>query len=41
MAWTKFQEEKGFYDEWDLRSGISNWSWRTISALKDIQDDSK
>ncbi|KAJ3515802.1 hypothetical protein NLJ89_g1525 [Agrocybe chaxingu] len=29
-----------FVEEWDLRSGISNWVWRTVSALKDVQDDS-
>ncbi|RDB21038.1 hypothetical protein Hypma_011561 [Hypsizygus marmoreus] len=25
---------------WALRSGISNWAWRTISELKDVKDDS-
>lgn len=29
-----------FIEEWDLRSGISNWAWRTVSALRDGQDES-
>lgn len=29
-----------YYEEWTLRSGISNWAWRTVSALKDVQDES-
>ncbi|EAU88580.1 hypothetical protein CC1G_04286 [Coprinopsis cinerea okayama7 len=28
-------------EEWALRSGISNWAWRTISELKEAKDDPK
>ncbi|KAH9484292.1 hypothetical protein JR316_0003773 [Psilocybe cubensis] len=28
-----------YLEEWTLRSGISNWAWRTVSALKDVQDE--
>lgn len=28
-------------DIWTLRSGISNWAWRTISELKDVKDESE
>ncbi|KDR81566.1 hypothetical protein GALMADRAFT_239590 [Galerina marginata CBS 339.88] len=42
-AWTSYQsnflEAEGI-EEWNLRSGISNWAWRTVSALKDVQDES-
>ncbi|KAF4614699.1 hypothetical protein D9613_003020 [Agrocybe pediades] len=40
-AWISQQPEslsEDFIEEWDVRSGISNWAWRTVSALKDIQD---
>ncbi|KAF8902129.1 hypothetical protein CPB84DRAFT_1729336 [Gymnopilus junonius] len=40
--WTVHQTnplKAGFIEEWGLRSGISNWSWRTVSALKDVQDE--
>jgi hypothetical protein len=36
----KFSEEE-FCEEWGLRYAISNWGWRTVSALKDVQDESK
>ena len=36
----KFSEEE-FSEEWGLRYAISNWGWRTVSALKDVQDESK
>jgi hypothetical protein len=26
-------------ESWGLRSGLSNWAWRTISELKDVKDD--
>ncbi|KAF8797982.1 hypothetical protein BYT27DRAFT_7228589 [Phlegmacium glaucopus] len=43
MSWNsnveEFSEEE-FCEEWNLRCGISNWGWRTISALKDVPDDS-
>ncbi|KAF9532936.1 hypothetical protein CPB83DRAFT_784211 [Crepidotus variabilis] len=39
-AWNSHQEEPGFVEEWSLRSGISNWIWRTVSTLKDSQDES-
>jgi hypothetical protein len=28
-------------ESWSLRSGLSNWAWRTISELKDAKDASK
>lgn len=31
--------EGQFSEEWALRWGISNWAWRTVSALKDGQDE--
>lgn len=31
--------EEVFAEEWALRWGISNWAWRTVSALKDGQDE--
>lgn len=31
--------EEEFTEEWALRWGISNWAWRTVSALKDGQDE--
>lgn len=42
-SWTSYQNncsEEGFTEEWTLRSGISNWAWRTVSALKDVQNES-
>ena len=36
----KFSEED-FCEEWGLRYAISNWGWRTVSALKDVQDESE
>lgn len=27
-------------ESWILRSGISNWAWRTVSELKDVKDES-
>ena len=36
----KISEEE-FCEEWGLRYAISNWGWRTVSALKDVQDESK
>lgn len=43
-SWTLHQSDPlgdNFVEEWNLRCGISNWAWRTISALKDVQDESK
>jgi hypothetical protein len=43
-AWTSHlgnPSKEAFIEEWDLRSGISNWAWRTVSALRDGQDESK
>ncbi|KAF8959042.1 hypothetical protein BDZ97DRAFT_2045486 [Flammula alnicola] len=43
-AWISYVNDPSkdaFIEEWDLRSGISNWAWRTMSALKDGQDESK
>lgn len=43
-SWNLYNEEISddkFSEEWGLRCGISNWAWRTISALKDVQDESK
>lgn len=28
-------------EAWTLRSGLSNWAWRTISELKDVKDESE
>ncbi|PPR03530.1 hypothetical protein CVT24_007016 [Panaeolus cyanescens] len=28
-----------YEEEWEIRSAISSWSWRTISALKDVTDE--
>ncbi|KAF8201422.1 hypothetical protein BJ912DRAFT_1019387 [Pholiota molesta] len=42
-AWTSHLDnpsKEAFIEEWDLRSGISNWAWRTVSALRDGQDES-
>lgn len=42
-SWILHQTEslkEEFAEEWTLRSGISNWAWRTVSALKDVQDES-
>ena len=36
----KISEEE-FCEEWGLRHAISSWGWRTVSALKDVQDESK
>ncbi|KAF9480122.1 hypothetical protein BDN70DRAFT_878010 [Pholiota conissans] len=41
-SWTSCLDnasQGAFVEEWDLRSGISNWSWRTVSALRDGQDE--
>jgi hypothetical protein len=27
--------EEGIMESWNLRSGLSNWAWRTIEELKD------
>lgn len=27
-------------ESWSLRSGLSNWAWRTITELKDVKDES-
>lgn len=40
-AWTAFQHNSGFAEEWSIRSQISSWIWRTVSTLKDVQDESK
>lgn len=43
-SWSSYNEkfsEEEFCEEWSLRCAISNWGWRTISALKDLQDESK
>ncbi|KAF5331076.1 hypothetical protein D9619_005541 [Psilocybe cf. subviscida] len=42
-AWASAEppaSEEVFAEEWALRWGISNWAWRTVSALKDGQDES-
>ncbi|KAF8163260.1 hypothetical protein B0H34DRAFT_694710 [Crassisporium funariophilum] len=42
-SWTVYHgsaTEALFSEEWNLRTGISSWAWRTISSLKDNQDES-
>jgi hypothetical protein len=28
-------------EAWEIRSGLSNWTWRAISELKDVKDESE
>ncbi|KAJ3545357.1 hypothetical protein NMY22_g2475 [Coprinellus aureogranulatus] len=41
MAWIEAQHDDISKEAWILRSGISSWAWRTVSELKDTQDDPK
>jgi hypothetical protein len=36
--WSKSNQEES-EESWLLRSGISSWTWRVISELRDIKDD--
>lgn len=42
-SWNAYNDKisEEFCEEWGLRYAISNWGWRTVSALKDVQDESK
>jgi hypothetical protein len=43
-SWNSYSDKipkEEFCEEWGLRCAISNWGWRTVSALKDVQDESK
>jgi len=40
-VWLGASAEQADKQAWLLRSGISNWVWRTVSELKDTKDDAK
>jgi hypothetical protein len=40
-SWNSYNDKIPEEEEWGLRCAISNWGWRTVSALKDVQDESK
>jgi len=42
MSWYSLESlDDDTSEEWDLRSGISNWTWRTVSELKEAKEDAK
>ncbi|RXW24152.1 hypothetical protein EST38_g1727 [Candolleomyces aberdarensis] len=41
MSWLSLSPDDETKEAWSLRSGISNWAWRTVSELKDSKDDPK
>lgn len=41
MSWLGISVDESSKEAWSLRSGISNWAWRTVSELKDTKEDAK
>ncbi|KAF9053624.1 hypothetical protein BDZ89DRAFT_976173 [Hymenopellis radicata] len=40
-SWQFYSSQEGDLNEaWTLRSGLSNWAWRTITELRDVKDES-
>ncbi len=39
-SWQVYPSQMGDLNEtWTLRSGISNWAWRTITELRDVKEE--